>query len=57
MGWVLELGGKFFRWGWSGWGRGYEFVFLGWREEGDVCVDVEGTPSGSVVEFVIERVL
>lgn len=32
-------------------------MFLGWREEGDVCVDVEGTPSGSVVEFVIERVL
>lgn len=31
-------------------------MFFGGRGEGDVCVNVEGTPSGGVVEFVIERV-
>lgn len=31
-------------------------MFLGGREEGDVCVDVEGMPSGGVVKFVIKRI-
>lgn len=31
-------------------------MFLGGGEEGDVCMNVEGMPSGGVVKFVIARI-